>query len=295
MDRLMIGVSGLRGIVGRALTPEIVTRWAMAFGTWLEGGTVVVARDTRPSGQMLQYAVLSGLMSQGCAVIDCGVCPTPACAVAVLHNKARGGIMISGSHNPAEWNALKFLRADGIDLNEEQGAVLRRIHDEGRFRSVPWHSLRPVEHDPDAADRHVRRILDNADVPAIRRRRLRVVIDACNGAGAVSTPALLDELGCRVTAINAVPNGDFVRDPEPVAGNLQALCRAVRECGADVGFAQDADADRLALVDENGRFLGEELSLALAARHVLEFYKYNTDVEEFRKTRRRLLKLLSRR
>ena len=269
MDRLMVGVSGLRGIVGRALTPEIVTRWAMAFGTYVDGGRVVVARDTRPSGEMIKHAVLAGLMSQGCTVIDCDVCPTPACSLSVRDLEADGGMMISGSHNPAEWNALKFLRGDGIDLNEAQGAALRQIHDGGRFRSVPWHLLRAVEEDPGAADRHVSRILAKVNVEAIRARRPKVVLDACNGAGAVATPALLQRLGCQVVAINAEPTGEFVRDPEPVAENLEILCQAVREHRADVGFAQDADADRLALVDEGGRFLGEELSLALVARHLL--------------------------
>jgi len=269
MDRLMIGVSGLRGIVGRALTPEIVTRWAMAFGAFLDGGRVVVARDTRPSGEMIQHAVLAGLMSEGCTVVDCGVCPTPACSVMARELGAAGGIMISGSHNPAEWNALKFLRADGIDLNEAEGAELRRIHDSGRFRSVPWHSLQAAEHDGSAAERHISAILDHINVETIRARRPTVVLDACNGAGAVATPDLLERLGCEVVAINAEPTGEFVRDPEPIAENLQALCEAVRRHGADVGFAQDADADRLALVDEAGRFLGEELSLALVARHLL--------------------------
>jgi phosphomannomutase len=270
MDRLMVGVSGLRGIVGRSLTPEIVTRWAMAFGAYLEGGLVVVARDTRPSGEMIKHAVLAGLMSQGCTVVDCDICATPACSVMVRELDADGGLMISGSHNPAEWNALKFLRGDGIDLNEAQGAELLALHDQRRFRSVPWHSLRPIQRNTSAAQHHVSAILAAADAAAIRARRPTVVLDAVNGAGAVATPALLDHLGCRVIAINAQPTGEFVRNPEPIAENLETLCRTVREHHADVGFAQDADADRLALVDEQGRFLGEELTLALVTRHVLE-------------------------
>jgi len=269
MDRLMIGVSGLRGIVGSALTPDIVTHWAMAFGSYLQGGRVVVGRDTRPSGEMIKHAVLAGLMAEGCSVIDVGTGATPSCSLMVRELKADGGIMITGSHNPAEWNALKFFRADGIDLNEAEGADLRAIHDEEQFRHVPWHSLVAGRTDATASERHVRAILENVSVEAIRAAGLRVVLDACNGGGAVATPGLLRELGCEMIGINVEPNGDFVRDPEPIEKNLGALCDAVRDHGAAIGFAQDADADRIALVAEGGRFLGEELSLALVARHLL--------------------------
>lgn len=265
----MIGVSGIRGIVGRSLTPELLTRFALAFGTYLDGGKVVVARDTRASGDMIKHSVLAGLLSAGCSIVDVGICPTPTASVMVTHLAADGGVVITGSHNPIEWNALKFMGSAGICLSEEEGRQLLDIYYRGDFNSVDYSGLKEVGADTSALDVHIEKVLANVDANLIRSKRFRVALDSCNGAGSVITPRILEKLGCEVTKIHCVPDGLFPHNPEPTFEHLEDLCQRVRTGSVDVGFAQDADADRLAIIDEAGRYLGEEYSLALAAMHVL--------------------------
>ena len=269
MDSLMIGVSGVRGVIGRSLTPELVTRFSMAFGTYMKSGTVVVGRDTRRSGAMVKHSVFAGLMASGCSIVDVGVATTPSCSLSIVELGADGGIVISGSHNPAEWNALKFFKKTGICLNEAEAMELLDIYYQGNFRGVAYDQLKPERIDGEAGERHLRRVLGLTDAGVVRRRRPRVVLDSCNGAGALITPPFLDALGCEVVRIHCNPDEPFPHNPEPVFVNLGDLCRKVVEVKADVGFAQDADADRVAIVDENGRFIGEEYSLALAVAAVL--------------------------
>ncbi len=265
----MIGVSGVRGVIGRSLTPELVTRFSMAFGTYMRGGTVVVGRDTRMSGAMVKHSVFAGLMASGCTIIDVGVATTPSCSLSIVELKADGGIVISGSHNPAEWNALKFFKKTGICLNEAEAAELLDIYYQGNFRGVAHDKLKAERIDPSAGERHLRRVLGVTDAEVVRRRRPRVVLDSCNGAGSLITQHLLEALGCEVVTIHCNPGEPFPHNPEPIFVNLGDLCRKVVEVKADVGFAQDADADRVAIVDETGRFIGEEYSLALATAAVL--------------------------
>jgi phosphomannomutase len=264
----MIGVSGVRGVIGESLTPEVVTRFSMAFGTFLKRGTVVVGRDTRVSGPMVKHAVTAGLLASGCGIIDVDIASTPACGLSIVDLGADGGVVITGSHNPAEWNALKFFKRTGICLNDAEGHELLLIYCRGDFDAVACKDLKPGRIDTGAGERHVKKVLSVTDVDAIRRRRPRVVLDACNGAGSVMTPGFLEALGCEAVLMNCEPNGLFPHDPEPIRENIGDLCRKVREAGADVGFAQDADADRVAVVDENGTCIGEEYSLAIAAAAV---------------------------
>lgn len=273
MDSLMIGVSGVRGVIGKSLTPELITRFAMAFGTYLRGGTVIVGRDTRVSGAMVKHSVFAGLISTGCQIIDLGIATTPSCSLSIVELKADGGIVISGSHNPVEWNALKFFRNDGICLNVEQGKELLDIYYQGSFRHAPWHSLKEDKQDYNAGQRHMKKVMANTDVDLIHHRAPKVVLDSCNGAGSIITPKFLRQMGCEVTEVHCEPNGLFPHNPEPIFVNLGDLCAKVKEVGADIGFAQDADADRLAIVDENGQFLGEEYTLALAVLATLEHGK----------------------
>jgi len=270
VNELMVSVSGVRGIVGKSLTPELLTRFAAAFGTYVHGGTVVVGRDTRTSGAMIKHSVFAGLMSAGCRIIDLDIATTPTCSLMVVRRKASGGLVISGSHNPIEWNALKFLRSDGIFLNENQARMFLDIYYQGQFRKVDWTDLQDVEDDRTGNDYHIGRILDNVNLDIIRRRRIKVVVDACNGAGSVVTPQLLGALGCQVVKVHCTPNGLFPHNPEPVFTNLADLCKTVKRVKADIGFAQDADADRLAIVSEKGDYIGEEYSLALVALHILK-------------------------
>jgi len=269
MKDLVVGASGVRGIVGKSLTPEIMTRLGAAFGTYLNSGKVVVGRDTRVSGDMLKHAVFAGLISTGCRIIDLDVCTTPTCALMVKELKADGGIIITGSHNPIEWNALKFLRSDGIFLNVDQGKQLIDCYYSGDFVKVTWDKLQVVETDHSSADKHLEKVLSSVDIEIIRKKKFSVVLDSCNGAGSLITPALFEKLHCRMKAIHVKPNGLFPHNPEPTFANLTELCSVARHSGVDIGFAQDADADRLAIVDERGEFIGEEYSLALAARFVL--------------------------
>jgi phosphomannomutase len=269
MDSLMIGVSGVRGVIGRSLTPELVTRFSMAFGTYMKGGTVVVGRDTRMSGAMVKHSVFAGLMASGCTIIDVGVATTPSCSLSIVELGANGGIVISGSHNPAEWNALKFFKHSGICLNEAEAAELLDIYYQGNFRGVAHDKLKAERIDTLAGERHLSRVLAVTNGEAVRARRPRVVLDSCNGAGSEITPRLIEALGGEVVRIHCSPGEPFPHNPEPIFVNLADLCEKVVAVKADVGFAQDADADRVAIVDENGRFIGEEYSLALATAAVL--------------------------
>ncbi len=277
-DGLMVSVSGIRGRVGEALTPEVVARYAAAFGAWAAGAgrsrTVVVGRDSRVSGPMFHRVAVGALQSVGCTVMDVGLTTTPTCQLAVEHHHAAGGLMLSASHNPIEWNALKFIGPTGLFLEAAEGAEMRRIADDG-VPYVTWDELGAVERDDRAVLRHIECVLSlpYVDVEALRRRRFKVALDCCRGAGSVIMPALLDRLGCVVSVIDGEPDGRFPRSPEPVPENLGQLERFVQETGADVGFAVDPDVDRLALVSNEGRAIGEDYTLALATRLVLRHRK----------------------
>ncbi len=266
---LKISISGVRGVVGDSLTPTLLARFAQAFGTYAGSGTVVVGRDTRTSGEMVRQAVFSGLLSSGCRVVDLDVVPVPTVQLAVRHRRAQGGIAITASHNPAEWNALKFIGPDGLFLGPGPARELLDIYHQGEYVRVAGSAMRSVERMTNAPDLHQQAILDAVGPLPARERRLRVALDSCNGAGSLVTPRLLEALGAEVVTINVTPNGLFPRPAEPLPENLGALCQAVRTHGCDVGFAQDMDADRLAVVDERGEAIGEELTLVLASWFVL--------------------------
>jgi phosphomannomutase len=274
-DGLMVSVSGIRGRVGEALTPEVVAMYAAAFGAWAlkktPGRPVVVGRDSRVSGPMFHRVAIGALESVGAHVIDIGLTTTPTCQLAVEDHHAAGGIMISASHNPIEWNALKLIGPTGMFLEEAEAQAMRAIAD-GKIPRVTWDKLGKVEQDSGAAKRHIERILKipYVDVAAIRKRKFKVALDCVRGAGAVIVPQLLEHLGCSVTAIHVEPDGRFPRPPEPVAENLTELEALVKKTGADIGIAVDPDVDRLALVSEKGAALGEDYTLALACLLVLK-------------------------
>jgi phosphomannomutase len=270
-DTLMVGVSGVRGLVGTDLTPEVVARWAAAFGAWAKAGKVVLGRDARTSGPMFARAATAGLMSVGCEVIDVGLVPTPTVQLAVEHHRAAGGIVLTASHNPIEWNALKFVGPDGIYLDVEAGARVGELARDGRIGRATYDRLGDVAADPDTVERHLDALLAlrALDVRAIRRRRFRVALDTVRGAGGVIMPDLLERLGCRVAAINLETDGRFPRPPEPLPEHLKPLGALVRRHKADLGIAVDPDVDRLAVVDERGRAIGEDYTLAFAVRAVL--------------------------
>lgn len=266
---LKIGVSGVRGIVGESLTPQLVCQFAAAFGTYTGAGPVVVGSDTRPSREMVKQAVCAGLLSVGCRPVDLGVVPTPTVQHHLLKVGAVGGICVTASHNPIQWNALKFFGPDGIILRQNQAAELTDLYHQGVYPRVPGPETGRIARDETAIERHLATILAAVDVERIRARRLKVAIDCCNGAAWAATPRFLEALGCAVVGLGLEGDQPFPRNPEPVPENLGELCALIRREGADIGFAQDADADRLAVVDQAGEPLGEECTLALAARHVL--------------------------
>jgi phosphomannomutase len=273
-EGLMVSVSGVRGRVGEALTPEIIAKFAAGFGAWAKqraGGRarIVVGRDSRVSGPMFQPVVISALQSVGCDVILVDMAPTPTIQLAVEHHHAAGGLAITASHNPIEWNALKFIGSSGLFLDGSEAAEMRAVV-EGEIPRASWKELGTVEVDTSAVERHIEMVLrlPFIDVEGIRKRQFRVSLDCVNGAGGAFMPKLLERLGCKVSAINLATDGRFPRAPEPVAENLGELETLVKSSSAEVGFAVDPDVDRLALVSNEGRAIGEDYTLALAAKIV---------------------------
>jgi phosphomannomutase len=273
-ETLMISVSGMRGHVGTDLTPELVARHAAALGAWVAGSgghSVVLGRDARTSGEMFAMAATAGFASVGIDVIDVGVVPTPTVQMAVEHHGAGAGLIITASHNPIEWNALKFVGPDGIFLDAEAGEAVRLLADQGPARSG-WNKIGQLSQDAAAVDRHLEAILalDLLDVDAIRSSGLKVALDSVRGAGGPPMSKLFDLLGIPMVGINLEADGRFPREPEPIPANLGELGKLVQESGASVGMAVDPDVDRLALVDETGHPIGEDYTLAVAARAILE-------------------------
>lgn len=272
---LMVSVSGVRGRVAAPLTPELMSGIAAAFGAFMKSeghdGPVYVGRDSRTSGPMFARAVVAGLQSVGSDVVSLGVVPTPTLLLAVEEAGAAGGICVTASHNPAEWNALKLVSGEGIFLDADVSARFRAYLAEHDPPRAEWDAVGGVSEDHDAWDRHLERILalDHLDLDALRHRGLHVAVDCVHGAGGPVVAELLEALGCTWEGIGMEPDGRFPRDPEPTAANLADLGRLVRDTGADIGLAIDPDADRLSLVDETGAALGEDLTLALAAAAVL--------------------------
>jgi len=265
----IITVSGLRGIIGSTLTPEIAIRYACAFAADLPTGPIVLTRDSRPSGRMLAEAIRSGLAALGRDPVDAGIAATSTTGVLIQHLAAAGGIQISASHNPSQYNGMKLFSAEGrvIPATAGQRVIMRY-----RQSEIPW-----VDHDrlgsarrqTDATSEHLSRVLATVDVQAIRKRRFHVLLDSNHGAGALLGRPLLERLGCETTLLGAEPDGQFEHTPEPTAENLSGVLSQVTQVGADVGFCQDPDADRLAVIDERGRYLGEEYTLAMCVDHVL--------------------------
>lgn len=274
MAELKISVSGIRGVVGESIDPSVVLRFSSCFGRILGGGTVVAGRDTRPSGEMLLAAAVSGLLGTGCDVVDVGVAPTPTVLHSVRTREAAGGLVVTASHNPAEWNALKLVGPGALFLHGELSERLLSAYREDEPAWNTWEEIGVYSRE-DCIESHVEAILGLpvVDAGAIERKSFTVVLDAVNGAGAEAATLLLRRLGCRLIPLNCEPTGRFSRNPEPVAAHLDDLERAVREAGADAGFALDPDGDRLSLVDERGQAVGEEMTVPLAADLVLRHVK----------------------
>lgn len=267
----MVSVSGVRGEVGSTLTPQVISKYTLAFGTYLKGGTVIVGRDSRVSGPFVSSIVKGCLLSTGCRVIDIGIVPTPTVQMAIEHHKAAGGIAITASHNPIQWNGLKFMDHNGRFLSPAEAAKVYAMGDNNEYQLQEWSGLGNEEKDTQANQRHIEEILklDYIDLEKIQSRKFKVVLDTVNGAGGLIVPHLLEQFGCEVTLLNGEANGRFAHTPEPLPENLGELAEAVKKTGADVGFAVDPDVDRCAIVDNTGTPIGEEYTLALAIKLVL--------------------------
>jgi len=270
MRQLKMGTSWVRGVVGDALTPELVVNFACAMGTWCESGPVVVGRDTRRSSVMLRSAALSGLVSAGCEVIDAGVAPTPLVSFAVRELGAAGGIVVTGSHNDARWNALKFLGPDGALLNAVKSEELLDIYHASAYERATWDRLRRVTGAPDVVDRYLEHLLACLDVEAIRARGFRVAVDYCNGASSATAGPFFHALGCAVVGLNVDPSGEFAHPPAPSATNMRQLATLIRFVDVDFGVAMNVDGDRVGFVTSAGEPLSEEHTLPLAALGRLE-------------------------
>jgi phosphomannomutase len=277
---LMLSVSGARGIVGKTMTPAVAADFAAAFGSFIKASVqssskkkppiVCLGRDSRPSGEMLANAALSGLASVGCRPIDLGIVTTPTVAVMINEHRASGGMAITASHNPIQWNGLKCLNADGIAPPPSIAHEIIRRFRERDFDYADVAGIPNIERDNRSHRIHVVKVLKQVNVKAIRKAKFKVVLDSVNGAGCIPGRMLLEELGCTVVHMNGEPNGLFAHTPEPVEANLQDLSGRTKSAKAACGFAQDPDADRLAVIDDWGRYIGEEYTLVLAAKRVLD-------------------------
>ena len=264
MKPLKIGITGVRGIVGETFTPELAVDFAEAYGTYLDRGRILVCRDTRPSGPMIRSAVLAGLLAAGCDVVDLGVCPTPSMQLAVKWLKADGGIAITAGHNPWQWNALKFVRADGLYLNSTQGEELLDIFHQGEFAKATWDTIKQTVQTADPIEEHIKVLEESFAAEAIKSKKLTVAVDCCNGACSFLSPRWLARLGCEVLAVNDDPNAPFPHTPEPKLETMAQLCAVVKAGHAAIGFAHDADGERLGIVTDRGEPLSEEMTLAIA-------------------------------
>jgi phosphomannomutase len=276
MPTLMISISGIRGIVGDGLNPEVLVNFTNAYADFVSEGTVVVGRDARISGEMVQNIVTGTLMAKGLNVVDIGICPTPTVQLTVKKLKANGGIAISASHNPNEWNALKLLNSTGQFMTPEENKVLMKLLDSGKKSFKSWDKLGKKTFSDGVKD-HVKDVLNlkYIDIKEIRKRKFKVLVDCVNGAGVYVIPDLLKEFGCEVIEMNCEKSGIFPRFPEPLPENLTETMKAVKESKADLGIVVDPDVDRLVLITNEGEPFGEENTITQAVRFILSKQKGN--------------------
>lgn len=270
VSELIISVSGLRGVVGKSLTPEVVLNYAGAYAATLPSGPIVVARDGRATGPMLASLLQAGLIGLGRDVIDAGIASTPTLGVLVREHQGAGGIQITASHNPPPYNGMKLFSAEGWVLPADEGKPILAAYQSAAAPAWVAHdSLGQLIECENTTDEHLRLVLATVDVEAIRAKRFRVLLDANQGAGSLLGRRLLEALNCEIALIGGDANGQFLHPPEPTAENLVNVGKQVQDRGVDIGFCQDPDADRLAIIDESGSYLGEEFTLALCVGHIL--------------------------
>jgi phosphomannomutase len=265
----IISVSGLRGVVGESLTPEVAVRYAAAFAAEAPDGPIIVTRDGRTSGPMIAALLTGALKAAGREVINAGIAATPTTGVLVRELHAAGGLQISASHNPPEYNGIKLFSAEGRVMPAAAGERVLARYKQGGGPWASYDRLGTAHVAADTVSNHLALVLATVDVDRIRHAHFHVVLDVNHGAGGVVGRQLLAELGCETTVLGGEPDGRFAHPPEPTAENLATVLAHVPREHADIGFCQDPDADRLAIIDERGQYLGEEYTLALAVEHLL--------------------------
>ena len=278
MSSLIISVSGLRGVVGESLTPQVAVNYVAVYSAIAKPGPFVITRDGRASGIMLAEAVITALNTAGRPTIDAGVTATPTTGVLIRQHQAAGGIQISASHNPAQYNGLKLFNDEGRVIPQGPGEKVKELY-QVQSAECRVQSNESTNHSElcslnselsDTISAHLAAVLQTVNVGVIRAKKYRVLLDANRGAGGILGRRLLEELGCDVTILGETPDGLFEHTPEPTEENLQPVFQKVREAGVDIGFCQDPDADRLAVIDASGRYLGEEYTVAMCLDHVLQ-------------------------
>jgi phosphomannomutase len=270
MSKLMISSSGLRGIVGEHLTAETIDAFVRAFLKWLPEGKVVIGGDTRTSHDAIAKLIISICQLNGRDVVYIGMCPTPTVQQMVRHHGASGGIAVTASHNPVEWNGIKIINASGSFLSKSEfEPFFEGYLNKNQTEYQSWATVGSYTHDTDAIKRHVDLIEQVLDISSLTTSGLKVLVDVNHGTGALADPILFDRLGVQVDYLYGEPDGKFSHVPEPLAVNLTELCQQMNDGDYDIGFAQDPDADRLVIVDENGRFIGEDYSLAFSMDYYL--------------------------
>lgn len=277
MPTLMVSISGIRGIVGDGLSPQTIIKYTSAYAEFCGKGKIIVGRDARITGEMVKSLITGTLLAKGNDVIDIGICPTPTVLLNVKNLNACGGIAISASHNPNEWNALKLLNKDGEFMTPEENKKMLSLLDSCENSYMPWDSIGKYTEYSEGLTNHINKTLSfkYLDLPALRKRKFRVLLDCVNGAGAYSMPALLSELGCEVIELNCEKSGIFPRPPEPLPENLTETMAAVKKHKADLGIVVDPDVDRLVLITNEGEAFSEENTITQAVKFILSKEKGN--------------------
>ena len=267
----LFGTNGVRGVINDTMTVDLVLKLGKAIGTTIGPGKIVVGRDARKGGVMFSNSLIAGLVSTGCSVVDVGPVPTPTLQFVVPRMQASGGVVITASHNPAEFNGIKVMGNNGIEITRETETKIESTLHSGKFTVAAWDQLASITHDSTAIDQHIAGIKSHIDTEVVKKRNLVVVIDSANSVGGLVTPRLMRELGCKVISLNSQLDGSFPgRSPEPIPENVVELRKAVKSIGADLGIAHDGDADRATFVDEIGNIVSGDHSLAIIAKRVLK-------------------------
>ena len=277
MRRKLFGTNGVRGVINETMTVDLVLNLGKAIGTVVGPGKIVVGRDARKGGEMFTRAVISGLLSTGCSIIEIGPAPTPTLQYVVPRFQCKAGIMVTASHNPAEFSGIKVMGDDGIEVSRETEGKIESVLRSGNYTIADWHDIKSIIHEKTAVQRHIDGIKSHIDVSTIKERNLTVVVDSANSVGALVTPILMRDLGCKVVSLNSQLDGCFPgRPPEPSPENVAELSRTVKSIGADIGIAHDGDADRATFVDETGTVVSGDQSLAIIATRILSRKKGST-------------------